>query len=299
MINRGFTLIEVVVVVAIAAIMVALIVTDFLSVNSAAALDSNAQEISETLRFAQNRTLSSENSAQYGVYFDTPNNAYILYKGVNYANRDTSFDNKKILSKEVELSAVNFGGGNEVVFQKLTGGATQSGTVSVRLKTDVTQTKTVYVSANGLVSFEEGALPSDNSRVKDSRHTHFNYSRTIDTATENIVMNFNNGAVVRSYPISSYLDAGQIKITDTITVESQSQQVTFQSHTLNNSGSQLSVRRDRRYNTKPLKITISGDTTGKLIEYSADGTSVNGLTTADCSTGASGLSSYVSNCAWQ
>ncbi|OGZ63896.1 MAG: hypothetical protein A3A98_01250 [Candidatus Staskawiczbacteria bacterium RIFCSPLOWO2_01_FULL_40_39] len=269
----GFTLIEVLVVVAIIMVLSTIFVTDFGVIQKKSDLDAGVQEVAGILKLAQSKTLASENNNQYGVYLNTAASPhqYILFKGSSYAARDTSYDQQYPLPKTIEFFAIDLNGGNEVVFDKITGASQQSGSIPFRVQLDTTQTKTIYVASSGTVGFEAPVAPSDASRVKDSRHVHFDYSRIILTAAENIVLDFNNGQVVQTLPISSHLANGQIDLETTANAGGSDQTVQIHTHRLNNLDTQFSIHRDRRFNDVPLKITLSGDISGYLVNYSADG----------------------------
>jgi len=286
--ERGFTLFEIIVVVAILSVISTIIIANFFVFQKKTDLDNGFQEAVAVLKLAQNTTLASENNSQYGVYFDTAvsPNQYILFKGTAYALRDVSFDKIYLLPQTVEFFEISLGSGSEVVFDKLTGTTGQSGSASLRLKSDTSQTKVFYISSSGAIGFQPLATPSDNNRVKDSRHLHFDYSRNINTSNENITLIFNNN-VEELIPISAYLVSGQLDWQKTVNVNGSNQIVRVRTHRLNNPDTQFSIHRDRRFNNTPLKIIISGDGSGSLVEYSADG-----LTTTYSSI-------YVSNFGWQ
>ncbi len=271
--KSGFTIIELTVVIAIVSIVLSVVISNFSTVVNKSDLNSGFQEFANVVRLAQNKTLSSENISQFGVYLNTSvsPHKYILFKGATYASRDTSYDQAFSLPPSTEFYSINLSGGNEVVFSKLTGSALPSGNVSVRSKVDTSQVSTVYISASGTIGFTAPSTPSDSARVKDSRHLHFDYSRNINTATETITLNFNNGQTTQSFPINVYLSAGQLNWKGTINVGGSNQTVEIRTHSLNNPTSQFSIHRDRRYNNKSLKVTISGDSSGHLANYSADG----------------------------
>ncbi len=296
----GFTLLEVIIVVSILSFLAAIVVGDFILFQKRSALDNDTQEVVAVLKLAQNKTLSSENDSQYGVYLDASvsPNKYTLFKGSVFASRDSSFDQPHFLSANVEFFGISLPGGNEIAFNKLTGSALRPSNFSLRVKSDTSLNKTVYVSGNGTIGFSSPQIPSDVSRIKDSRHVHFDYSRVIDTANETLTLTF-NGNVDDVIPISSYLVGGEIDWQGTVIVGGTNQTFHVHTHKLNSPDTQFSIHRDRRLNDKSLAIKISGDNSGNLLQYSADGLTVNGLTSANCSSGASGLSINVSNCLWQ
>ena len=192
-----------------------------------------------------------------------------------------------VLPDALEFFSINFSGGTEVIFDRLSGNTSQPGFVFLRVKDDPVQIKAVYILASGTVDFQVPPTALDSSRIKDSRHVHADYSRTIATATENLVLNFNNGAVVQNIPIASHLSGGQISWQGTVAVAGSSQELKITTHVLNNPTTQFSISRDRRFNNASLKISLSGDASGHLVNYASDG-----LFTDYASV-------YVSNVSWQ
>ena len=287
--SGGFTLIEVIVVITILTILITVSITSLHSLQIASYLDNGTQEFVSILKLAQNKTLSSENNSQYGVYLDVlvSPNKYILFKGPSYVLRDISYDQIYFLDKTVEFFGITLNGGSEIVFDKLTGTTQNSGSVALRLASDTSQNKTVYISSVGTVGFNAPVTLSDNNRVKDSRHAQLDYSRSINVNTENIVLNFNNSQVIQSIAISQYLSAGQFDWSGVVSVGGINQTIRIHTNRLNNSDTQFSIHRDRRFNDKSLVITISGDNSGSVAQYSTDG-----LTTSSSSI-------FVSNFVWK
>lgn len=275
----GFTLIELIIVIAILSVLLAITIPNLVSYKKQTDLNNNVQEFVSTLKLAQNKALSSENNSKFGVYLDAAANKYTLFKGATYASDPPSYQ-VYFLQNTMEFYSISLGGGNEIVFDKLTGVSEQSGSVSVRVKTNPDQIRAIYIANSGAISFGSAASPSDASRVKDSRHVQFTYSRNIDTANETITLTFDNSKT-EPILISSYLSAGQLKWSGTVSVGGSDQIVEINTHYLNDfnaprNGTLFSVRRDRRYNDKSLKITITGDSTGNLVQYSADGSVAKG-----------------------
>jgi len=283
--NKGFTVIEVVIVIAILAVLMVIVLANFASQKKTIDLHATSQGVANALRNAQNKTVSSEGYSQYGVYFNsgTTPNQYVVFKGPTYASRDTSADIVTQLPSTFEFSSVSLGGGNEIDFTSLTSVTTQTGSIGIWLKADHTQTESVYINASGAVGFNVPVAPTDANRTKDSRHVHFDYNRTIvfDTSPnpctgETINLYFDGaGSPQQTVPVCSNLANGQINWKGIVTVSGVAQTVQIATHHLNEAGyankNQFSIHRDRRYNTKSLRITISGDNTGNLINYSADG----------------------------
>ena len=286
--KTGFALLELLIVLGILAVILLLSIPGINLLLKTSLLSTTSEEIITVLKTAQNDTLSSQNNSQYGVYFKTTTspNQYILFKGSNYTNRDTSFDKTYYLDSSVQFSSVNVGANNEIVFDRLVGSTANSGSVTLQLTTDASQTKTMYIDNSGVVGYTALSTASDADRVKDSRHVDLAYSRTIDTANENLILTF-DGSTQETIPISQNLIDNQIDWQGTYTIGGQAQTLRIHTLRLNSTDTKFSIFRDLRNNTKSLTITLSGDGTGTLAEYSADG-----LTTSHTSI-------YVNNFAWQ
>lgn len=280
--KKGFSLIEILVILAILAILSALSVAFFISLQKGGQLNNVSEEIINGLKIAQSKTLASQTSptldgSQYGIYFNTAASPhqYILFKGSSYSSKDNTFnDEAHSIPNITEFYQIDVGGGNEIVFDRLTGSTENSGNISLRLKDDNSQTKTIYIANSGIISFNAISVPSDSARLKDSRHAHFDYSRTIAIDTEKIILTFDN-SVIKEIPINQNLVGGQFYWEGKVNVNGSDQTIKIHSHRLNSTDTQFSVHRDLRFNNKTLKITISGDITGSLAEYSADGLTTN------------------------
>lgn len=278
---------EILIIVAILFILFSVFIISFSAFQKEGDLNNGAQEIINTLRYAQNRALASEEASPYGVYFNSQAspNEFVLFKGTSYASRDAGKDKIFTLPETVEIGNLNFDGGNEVVFYRISGSASPDGGIFLRLKDDFSKTKNIYVENSGRVGLTAPAIPAD-TRLKDSRHAHFDYSRVIDTNSENLVLTFNE-TVVQEIPLIGNLQDGQIYWEGVVNAGGNNQKIKIHSHRLNALDTQFSVHRDRRYNTVSFRVSLSGDVSGDLINYSADGQTVNSS------------SIYASNLIWQ
>jgi len=266
--GKSFTLVEVLTIVGILIVLTAISIPAFRFFQKESDLNNSVEEIINTLRLAQNKTLASERAIQYGVHFET--GEYVLFNGTIY-NPSATDNEIHNLPKSVEIYEIELtGGGSEVIFDRVTGTTNQFGEVSLRLKTDTSKVKTIYIENSGRVSETLPVVPSDASRIKDSRHIHFNYSRFIDTAVETLTLMF-NGSIRKDILISGNLEDGQISWEGEVDVGGEVQKIKIHTHKLNSPDSQFCIHRNRRYNNKILEVTLSGDSSGYLIHYSADG----------------------------
>ncbi|MCH7828739.1 prepilin-type N-terminal cleavage/methylation domain-containing protein [Patescibacteria group bacterium] len=277
--QRGFTLIEILVVVGIIVLFLGLSIPQLRSFQQVSYLENTGKEVVATLRLAKSRTLASEGALQYGVYFDTLStpNQYTLFQGSSYAARDPAEDQVTELSKTIEISVISLGGGNEVVFLRLTGQASVQGTITFRRIADPTYTKTVSILSSGTVEEGTATPPSDEDRVVDSRHVHLSYQgRDIATTTESVRLIFPDTTF--SFPILDNMSADQIFWEGDVVSEGETQHLKIHTHLLNDvtQGTLFSLHRRRDKNTKSLEIELSGDATGNLISYDATGITTQG-----------------------
>jgi Tfp pilus assembly protein FimT len=185
--EKSFTLVEILTIVGILIVLTTLSVPAFRFFQKESDLNNSVEEIINTLRLAQNKTLSSEGASQWGVYFSTTTtpHQYTLFKGTSYNDvlRDSSFDEIHKLPKSVEIYQINLSGGNEVIFNRITGETSRAGNLGLRLISDISKTKTIYIENSGQVGLTSPSVPSDTNRVKDSRHVHFDLGWSIQNAT--------------------------------------------------------------------------------------------------------------------
>ncbi|MBI1984840.1 MAG: hypothetical protein HYS60_01870 [Candidatus Wildermuthbacteria bacterium] len=278
---KGFTFIELFIGFFIVGL-VAVLMTPALRVfERQKSLDSSLQGIIGQLRIAQSKTLASENSSSYGVYFDTMSNphSYILFKGASFEARDVPQDITYELPGTIELFNVTVPA-SQVVFQRLTGQTAEAGEVSLRLKADASQTRSIFVDSSGTAEASQQAAVSDQDRIKDSRHAHIDYANRQIQISESIVITFPNGGspVLQSILISSNMQSGQVFWEGIVMVAGQAQTLQILTHSFNDpaEGTQFSIRRDKRYNTKGLSISLTGDATGTIIQYDAQGQTSQG-----------------------
>ena len=118
--SKSFTLVELLVIVGIMITLTAISIPAFHFFQSESKLSNSAEEITNTLRLTQNKTLASEEASQWGVYFTTSTqlHQYTLFEGSSFASRTTSSDEVHQLPKSIEIYEIDLWGGNEVVFEK-------------------------------------------------------------------------------------------------------------------------------------------------------------------------------------
>lgn len=275
---KGFTLTELIVVIAIAVLLGGLAIPALRIAQKNSALDSAVESLVAVLRLAQNRTLGSEEASQYGVFFDTSTSPdrYVLFRGATFATRNIALDELHVLPQSLEMSAITIPG-SEVVFARVTGTVLGAGSVTLRLLSNPDKQETVYVSSSGAIQRTSAFMPSDVERQKDSRHVHAEYTgRTINTATERLRLVF--PSTTYEIIIADNMQGGQIFWKGNILVGGETQALQVQTHRLNDPvlGTQFSIVRNLSKNTKALNVEISGDSTGGIIQYDVQGQTTKG-----------------------
>ena len=273
--SRGFTFIEILLVITILVILVALIIPTFRLFSLRADLNNTSEEIISILRLVQSKTLASEGPAQYGVYFDdTPTpHQYTLFKGSDYASRDSSFDNVYRLPSKVEIYEINLGGGKEVVFNRIDGTANMIYSAQEARDNAISKIKVINISSSGRVFIGDEVMCCQNGR-----HIHFKYNEDTQAATtlsltfpdwpgDNFDINFQD-----------YLNAdkSEFRWTGSISVgpvgSKTEQKLIIHTHSLTPAATQFCVHRllpkGQIYNDKTLNISLDGE---ELVKFSADG----------------------------
>lgn len=273
--DAGFTLIEVLVIIGIMAILMILALPVYRSFQDESDLNNSTEEIINTLRIAQNKTLASEGASQYGVYFDTSiPYQVIMFKGENYTTRDSSFDKINKLPDNIEIYEINLAGGeSEVVFNRINGETSQTGNLSLRLINNPPETKTIYIESSGQIDLSSIASPS-NDRLEDSRHVHFDLGWSIQNATL-LKFYFPDIPQTEQVDMANFFDVGKTEFNwqGTFTIDGTDQVFQVHTHSLDALNSLLCIHRDRkqgRTNQEVIVYIVEGGVDKEIAHYLAD-----------------------------
>jgi prepilin-type N-terminal cleavage/methylation domain-containing protein len=112
---RGFTLIELIIVIGISAVLVSLSASVYVSLGQRSDVDREAQELESVLSLARSKTLASENEQSFGVHIESTANEYFLFEGTAYSPIDP--DNERFdIATGVSISSLNLNnGGSDIV----------------------------------------------------------------------------------------------------------------------------------------------------------------------------------------
>lgn len=258
---------------AIILILVALSTAGLVSLRQNTDVGTSTHQIIAALQLARNKALASENDSNYGVHFES--NKYVLFTGSTYSA--SAPDNEvHELKSTVEVHDINLVGGSDVVFDRVQGTTSNSGSVGVRLINDSTNSRAITVLASGHAGLTGSVSPTD-TRITDTRHLHFDLGWSIQGATT-LTLTFAdppNPTVQENVTMASYFDVGQTVFDweGTVDVNGSDQKLRIHTHSIGASDTLLSIHRDRRDNTKAVTIDIDGQ---EIVSYTADGTATVG-----------------------
>lgn len=147
--TRAFTLVEMLISIAIAVLLASLLSGIFSSYLGRNALSGGASTVRSFISEARSLSLSSRDNSSYGVHFAS--STVTLFKGSTYSSGAS--DNRAVnLGRYVVINALSLsGGGTQIVFDRLKGGADKSGTITLALASNPSEKIIVTVYATGIV----------------------------------------------------------------------------------------------------------------------------------------------------
>ena len=150
--NSAFSIIEIIITIAVGLILFTIATSAFMGMRNRQALNTTVEQISSTIQNSQAKTLASKKSQNYGVRFET--NRLVVFEGSaftepNATNKEIKFSNLA----EISIISLN-GGGQNIIFERLTGETNQYGAITVRVRNDASDAKTITIEKTGSVSVE-------------------------------------------------------------------------------------------------------------------------------------------------
>ncbi|MFH1451171.1 MAG: prepilin-type N-terminal cleavage/methylation domain-containing protein [bacterium] len=274
--TKGFSLVELLIVMAILVILAFVSIPVLRYFQEEMELINSTEKVSSLLRAARTKTMASEESSHYGVYFndEADPQQYILFKGENYISRDPLYDEVHFLPKEAEIYSISFGGGKEIVFEKITGETLNEGEISFRLVQQPEKTRTIYIEGSGQVGLTDIPSSSDDARIKDSRHVHFALGWSIRDAAE---LKFYFPSAMQTEMVSMAANFNGDKTSFSwdgeFTVGGSDQVFTIHTHNLDAFATELCIHRDRNNGNNDKEVIIyivDGGVDKDIAHYLAD-----------------------------
>lgn len=147
--SKGFSLVELTIVIAIMAILVSISLNTFFSVSENQSLEKDVNYAISLIEKARLQTVNSKNNSPFSVRFAS--STVTLYQGTTYVAGSSS-NSVFTFSPKVEISSINLSQNRQAVsFELITGKANATGTIKFRLKTNQNASTTVVLYKTGLV----------------------------------------------------------------------------------------------------------------------------------------------------
>ncbi len=265
----GFTLIEILITFAVFAILGTIVFSAFSRFRASTELDAAVRQTLSVVRLAQSKTLAAEGNSQHGVRFES--DRITLFPGASFTQAPTN--EVATFSLLVQITNISLaGGGPDLIFDRLTGRAPQSGSITLASVSDPSRTRVITIDSSGQVRAEAATLLPGNTRVTDTRHVNFQLGWSIQSATT-LRLQFSNPPnpdTIQDIAMADYFNAGKT-IFDwqgTVAVGGSDQTLHIHTVALSVGDTTLSIDRDRRTNTKALIILIDGK---EISRYDAEG----------------------------
>lgn len=147
--KSGFTLIEVLVVMVIVGVIAGLILGSLSKYRFEQTLRVEALSIVSIINDARYKTLASLNSSQYGIHIN--NNSVVSFSGSSY-NQNNQSNFVHTLPDGLEIVNISISGGSDIIFERLNGKTTNVGSFKLVVKNNNSKSRTINISATGLVS---------------------------------------------------------------------------------------------------------------------------------------------------
>jgi prepilin-type N-terminal cleavage/methylation domain-containing protein len=147
--QKGFTLLEILIIVAIFVALAGIGLSAFYNFNRHHALEKDTRAVFSVLEDARSRTLSAKNDSSWGVHFESTK--VVLFEGTDYDASDPK-NFLILLSSHVEISSIDLtDGAQSITFQRLTGDADVTGIITLSFINDPSVQKTISIYKTGLV----------------------------------------------------------------------------------------------------------------------------------------------------
>lgn len=142
--RRGFTLLEVMLSMTVLAVLAAVGLPVFQSLQVRNDLDIAVGAVVQGSRRAQALSVASDGDATWGIRIQT--GGTIIFRGTSYAARDSSYDEMFDLSGGITPSGLT-----EITYSKLNGFPSATGTITLTGSSN--ETRTITINSKGVASF--------------------------------------------------------------------------------------------------------------------------------------------------
>lgn len=143
--RKSFTLIELLLLIGLTILIAGLSLPFYSTFVVRNYLKTTSSSLVQTIEKAQNFAQSGRRNAQWGVYINAPH--YILFKGTNYAGRDTAFDEVYDIPQSVNVSGIS-----EITFDHIRGETANTGSITLSVSNG--DTVVIQIDSSGIQSVQ-------------------------------------------------------------------------------------------------------------------------------------------------
>jgi len=231
--NKGFTLIEVLIVVLVVLAILSIAITSGRNFNDSVNLENTAKGINSKIKLAKSRSISALNGTNHSIHFEA--DKVTVFEGSTF-NASASTNEVFIFSDNIEIDIpTGLSGGDDLIFDRLVGSTSNAGSIDIGAISDPSKTKQIIVNSDGqtsLNSFQTSIEPL----IMNARHVHFHLGWDIKNATTLSLEwvdpdNFDSHIITEDIDVASHLNGDQTVFdwTGTVTVQSVGQEIRIHS----------------------------------------------------------------------
>jgi len=141
--SGGFSIIEMLIVLALLVMLVSMVVSSFGKVGGSEALDTTTVSIISVLNEAKSLAVSSKSASNYGVRI-------LSDKLISFKNNYGTSNKEVSISHLVEIST-STGLGTDIIFNNVTGQTNASGTITITILNDISKSNTIRIYSTGVI----------------------------------------------------------------------------------------------------------------------------------------------------
>ena len=249
-------MLEISICAALMALIGALALISFYNSRTVRDLVTSGQNTVSVLQTARTNASAGQDASPWGVHLDLWR--ITLFRGSAYAGASASTSYP--LPSSIEIADIALaGGGQDIVFKRITGATDQSGTFLVRVRGSASQTFSISVDASGEAYQTRTSPAQAGTRIIDARHRAFVLAWSIQNAAT-LTLNFNDSESVQTIAMAPYFNAEKnvFDWSGIIMVEGQNQTLRVHTASLSGTATVLHVDRDCRRNTKIMNNAVDG-----------------------------------------
>lgn len=151
--KKGFSLLELLIVVGIMAILGTFLSLNLFGLSQRKNIDSDTQKIAYILRSAHDKSVEQDNSSQWGVHFENPNQGKGFFAVFSGSYSSSSVSSRIVLSSNNIFLNPAIGTSLDVTFLKESGLPSTTTSIKIALSTNNNVSSTITILPQGQVQY--------------------------------------------------------------------------------------------------------------------------------------------------